>query len=79
MKRVLIIGSSGMLGVDLSRELCSSYEVIGADMRRVQGLGSRVQKFYKADITDKKSILRVVRKADPDIVIHAAAMTDVDG
>lgn len=77
-QRVLITGSSGMLGVDLSRELRRDYEVIGVDV--VRGFaGSRVREFYKCDITNKRNILSIIVKIKPDIVIHTAAMTDVDG
>jgi len=74
--KVLITGSSGMLGQDLCQELSGEYEVIGIDF--VQRTAYSVQRFIKGDITDKK-ILGIVEKIKPDIVIHAAAYTDVDG
>ena len=52
-KRVLIIGSSGMLGRDLAHELRSGYEVCGAD---IVGSGKSVKKFYSCDITKKKNV-----------------------
>jgi dTDP-4-dehydrorhamnose reductase len=75
--KILITGSSGMLGADLSQELKNDYEIIGADL--VHSPQSTVHRFYKADITDNKSITVVVKKVNPDVVIHTAAMTDVDG
>ena len=85
--KILIIGSSGMLGIDLWQELRGKYDVIGADLvhspRLRQGFGgqarSAVHRFYKIDITDKNSVLNVVAKVKPDIVVHTAAYTDVDG
>lgn len=74
--KILITGSSGMLGVDLCRELGRDFELYGADVRRA---GGRVQKFYRCDITKKQSILTIVKKIKPDIIIHTAAMTNVDG
>jgi len=83
IKRVLIIGSSGMLGIDLCCELRGRYEVYGADIigSRGKGQGARksVKKNYPCDITNKKSISDVVARVNPDIAIHAAAWTDVDG
>jgi len=76
-RRVLITGSNGMLGVDLSWELNKDYEVIGVDF--VMRLPYReVTDFYKLDITDRNSTAYVIKKARPDIVVHAAAYTDVD-
>ncbi|HPM42880.1 MAG TPA: dTDP-4-dehydrorhamnose reductase [Candidatus Omnitrophota bacterium] len=76
MKRVLITGSSGMLGCDLSRELRKSYEVFGADI--LARRSSFVVRSLKADITDAGSVAEVIKKTRSDIVIHAAAWTDVD-
>lgn len=75
--KVLITGSSGMLGVDLSCELKKDYEVVGTDL--IQNNLSAVTAFHKCDIVDCKSIKAVVGKARPDIIVHAAAWTDVDG
>lgn len=76
--RVLITGSSGMLGIDLSAELGGHYEVMGTDITPGRG-GHKSARFYRGDITDKSGIAGLVRKAMPDVVIHAAAWTDVDG
>jgi len=77
--KVLITGSSGMLGIDLCRELSGDFDVYGMDVAgcRVKGEGCR--EYCDCDITDKKNVLDVVSKIKPDAVIHAAAMTDVDG
>jgi len=75
--KVLITGSSGMLGIDLSRELSRYYDLSGFDI--VSSPLSSVRRFYKCDITSGKGVLSVLRKAAPDVVIHTAAWTDVDG
>ena len=92
MKRILITGSSGMLGIDLSRELSKNYGLTGLDLvqstascvprlRSGQALSlpKGVQRFVKCDITKRNEVAAIIAKIDPDIVIHAAAMTDVDG
>ncbi len=66
-----------MLGVDLSQELRQHYEVFGADVVRRSSFV--VRGFYKLDITKKQNVLAIIRNLNPDIVIHAAAWTDVDG
>jgi dTDP-4-dehydrorhamnose reductase len=77
MKRILITGSSGMLGVDLSQELYHDYKVFGADILRRASFG--VCGFYKLDITKKQNVSDLIKSLSPDIVIHTAAWTDVDG
>ena len=83
--KVLITGSSGMLGTDLCRELGGDYEVYGIDNRSRAGLNlpynsaPAEQRYYKCDITDEAETLRVFTETKPDFVIHTAAWTDVDG
>jgi len=76
-RKILIIGSSGMLGIDLWQELRRDYDVMGADI--VHGPRSAVYRFYKIDITNRNSVSNVITKTQPDVVVHTAAYTDVDG
>jgi len=63
--RILITGVKGQLGRALLPCL-SSHEVIGVD-------------YPECDITDRVVFSRAVQESGPDVIIHAAAMTDVDG
>jgi dTDP-4-dehydrorhamnose reductase len=63
--RVYITGIRGQLGRALARQL-ASFSVAGCDLPDL-------------DITDRPALLASVREWSPDIVIHAAAWTDVDG
>ena len=73
-KRILLIGAKGMLGRDLFKILRSSngtdslenFEVIGWDVDEI-------------DIRQEVSTLSKIESLRPDIVIHLAAYTDVDG
>ena len=76
-QRVLIIGSSGMLGIDLSQGLYHDHEVFGADLIRRSAFA--IRGFYKLDVTKKQNVSAVIKNLNPDVVIHAAAWTDVDG
>lgn len=75
--KILILGSSGMLGIDLWQELHRDYDVVGADI--VRDPRSAIRRFYKVDITSREDTIRVIGKIKPDVVVHAAAYTDVDG
>ena len=63
--RILITGSNGMLGRDLSAHLRARHEVLAADLPEV-------------DITDLGLVQRVFKSAKLDAVIHTAAFTAVD-
>ena len=70
--KILVTGSSGMLGRDICKVFSADSEVIGIDIAGDEGS-------YKADITDIAEINEIFTKEKPDIVIHSAAYTDVDG
>jgi dTDP-4-dehydrorhamnose reductase len=63
--KIIVTGSKGQLGKELL-ELYSDDEVTGVDIDEM-------------DITDAKQTVNFITEFNPDIVIHAAAMTDVDG
>ena len=63
---VLVTGYKGMLGTDLMKVLQEEHEVIGADIE-------------ECDITDIKSTIGFISDVRPDVVIHSAAYTNVDG
>jgi len=63
--RVLLIGARGMLGTDLRSVLADRYELIAPDRQSV-------------DITDEAAVRRCVEAAGPDVIVLAAAYTDVE-
>jgi dTDP-4-dehydrorhamnose reductase len=69
MKRILlVVGAKGMLGRDLVGVLRSSFpddEVVGWDIEEI-------------DIQEEESVFKI-EKLRPNIIIHVAAYTDVDG
>lgn len=65
MLKLLVIGL-GQLGNDLVRVLKTSHEVVGAGTSEV-------------DVRDSDSVARLIDTQAPDLVINAAAYTDVEG
>jgi len=63
--RIMITGHKGQLGTALQKALADE-ELLGLDLP-------------EHDITDPTSIRDTMVRFRPDVVIHAAAMTDVDG
>lgn len=67
-KKILIIGAKGMLGQDLVKVFSAdkNYDVISWDLENL-------------DITNKNNVFEKIGKLKPEIIINAAAFTDVDG
>ena len=78
-KRVLVTGSSGMLGIDLVHRLQGAYDVICTDIVGKNNPYCGVKSFIKCDITDEAATINMIESAKPDAIIHTAAWTDVDG
>ncbi len=76
--RILITGASGMLGTDLVETLSKEHEVVGLDIKTPPFTVHRSQ-FTVCDITNEKEVMKAVCDVKPEVVIHAAAYTDVDG
>jgi len=76
-RKILTTGSGGMLGTDLVSEFKDDYNVYGLDL--VHRPPVAAGDFSRCDITNEGETLRVISKIKPDIVIHTAAWTDVDG
>lgn len=76
--KVLVTGCNGLLGQKilqtLSREL---YQVFGVDLQAECFLPGLAE-YRKLDITDRREVAAYFRSVVPDIVIHAAAFTNVD-
>lgn len=71
MSRILVTGGTGFLGKKLLDRLSGKYEVIGANRR-----GKR-EGFIQIDITKEETIEKI-KKIEPDIVIHTAAISSPD-
>lgn len=77
--KILITGSSGMLGQALCQELSDKYEVTGIDIVKSTTNDQRPTTFIECDIADREKTVTEIASVKPDMVIHTAAYTDVDG
>jgi dTDP-4-dehydrorhamnose reductase len=74
--KVLVTGTSGQLGFDVMEELEKrGYKGVGADRSESNAEFEHVI----LDITDKEKVFQVVKEVNPDVIVHCAAWTNVDG
>lgn len=64
--KILLLGHKGMLGSDLLKKLSGEHEVTGMDKEEI-------------DIVSAKDCKNAITEVNPEIVINAAAFTNVDG
>lgn len=79
MKRILVTGVSGLLGLNLALQAAGRYEVWGVTRkeRLVPQSSPPFHPLY-ADLTRPGQVDQLLAEAQPDIVVHCAAMTEVD-
>jgi dTDP-4-dehydrorhamnose reductase len=75
MTRLLITGSSGLLGLNLALEAMTSHEVIGVDRAMLK---SAPFKIINADLLVEGEVERILEQVKPDWLIHCAALADLD-
>lgn len=71
MKRLFITGGSGLLGSKFT-DLDGSYEVTTTYNKNPR------ENAVKLDITDENDVLNKIEHISPDLVVHSAALTNVD-
>ena len=83
--KVFVTGVGGQLGHDVMNELARrGYEGIGSDIKpEYSGIqdGSPVttMPYIGLDITDKDAVMSAIKEIGPDVIVHCAAWTNVDG
>ena len=80
MKKILVTGSNGLLGQKLTDKLCSDnrFELIASSKGENRNILKGEYYYEDLDITDEDRISEVFEKHKPDIIIHTAAITNVD-
>ena len=80
MKKILLTGANGLLGQKLVGLITSQPDIeLIATARGANRLPHTTGYSYRTmDIADREQVLSVVGEVLPDVVIHTAAMTDVD-
>jgi CDP-paratose 2-epimerase len=94
MKKILVTGSSGLVGSEVCMHFAGDYAVHGVDnnQRAVffgpqgdtrwnqQRLSSVIKNFthHEIDIRDRKAVLELINTVRPDVIVHTAAQPSHD-
>jgi len=94
MKKILVTGSSGLVGSEVCIHFAKDYEIHGLDnnQRAVffgpqgdtrwnqQRLSSLIKDFkhHELDIRDRKGVLELIKGLKPDVIVHTAAQPSHD-
>lgn len=80
MKKILITGSNGLLGQKLVELLSqtTTHQVFATARGENRLPFTNGYKYQSMDITNRDQVQEVVEKIKPDVIIHTAAMTNVD-
>ncbi len=80
--KILLTGSNGLLGQHLVKQLLenTSYEIIatGRGENRLPFTSSKQYNYFSLDITDGIAVNDFILSSQPDVIIHAAAITQPD-
>ncbi len=78
-RMILITGANGLLGQKLCRDFSTSHEVIACDLhpQSFTPLSGVIYRFL--DVTNQPETRLSVQNNNPQVIINAAAYTDVDG
>ena len=83
--KVFVTGVGGQLGHDVVNELDRrAHESIGSDIQAAysgvdDGSAVVTAPYVQMDITDGAAVSRTIEELKPDVIIHCAAWTNVDG
>jgi dTDP-4-dehydrorhamnose reductase len=76
MAKLLITGDTGLLGSTLAREALRFYQVVGVS-RATEAISASWE-HKSVDLTNAGATLRCLDAIRPDLVVHCAAVTDVE-
>ena len=83
--KVFATGVGGQLGHDVMNELSRrNYDGVGSDIQPgYSGIQDNsavtMMPYVSLDITDKTAVMKVISEVQPDVIVHCAAWTNVDG
>ena len=78
--KIFVTGVAGQLGHDVMNEVIRrGYEGIGSDLKPEYSGVQDESAVVSLDITNAESVLCTITDINPDVIVHCAAWTNVDG
>ncbi len=78
--KILITGINGLLGQKLLNTLSAEYyDIIGVDLHPESFSIGKDHLYIPLDLTDRRTAYEQITGLRPSVIVHTAAMTDVDG
>lgn len=74
MRKILIIGSSGLLGSKLMTAYASDYQLFGTYKEH----NISMQNTYQLDVTQQAEVEKLLTKLEPDLIIDTHGITSLD-
>ncbi|MDP2210041.1 MAG: dTDP-4-dehydrorhamnose reductase [Bacteroidota bacterium] len=80
MKRILVVGSNGLLGQKITTLFSKSkqYDIFNVSVEEKSFLDEKDFPYHQLDITKRSSVLKFIDSVQPDVIINTAAVTNVD-
>ncbi len=80
MKRILITGSNGLLGQKLVELMSNSshYSILTTSRQKSSVFENDQIRYHELDTTHKSAVQSIVEEFEPNVIVNAAAMTNVD-
>jgi len=79
MKKILIFGANGLLGQSLVKKFSTGYDVLASSIEKESFVPDLNGEYRQLDLTNRAKVRDFIEDVKPDIIINAAAFTDVDG
>ncbi len=77
-KKLLITGGNGYIGSVLTLNIIKKYSVYIIDKKNNFFLNNKKINFFKINLLNYKRIFLVIKKINPDIIIHLSAQSTID-
>lgn len=78
MKKAIIFGSNGLLGQNLIKKFSGHYSIYASSFEKENYNPELTLDYRQVDLTVRSKVKEYVEEIQPDLIINAAAFTDVD-
>ncbi len=77
-KKILITGGNGYIGSVLALNVIKKYSIFIIDKKNSHFLNNKKINFFKVNLLNYNRIFFIIKKINPDIIIHLSAQSTID-